>query len=301
MSALRPPVLLGSAILLLAGCADPSGPAGASAGTPSGTSSAATTAISENATLAAEVPAALKASGITVASDVSYPPMDFFAADNKTVVGAEADLDKALGTVLGVKVTVVNVPFDSILPGLQSGKYQLGVSSFTDTAEREKVVDFVTYFDAGTSLLVPAGNPKALEPGGDSLCGRAVAVAKGSTQALVDLPARAKSCTSPIRVSTFPDGTGVNLAVTSGRADAALADSPVAAYAAKRSGGKLEVAGDSYGNAPFGIAVPKNSELTALLKSALEDLKASGGYQQVLAKWGLESGALSKFEINAAS
>ncbi|MFD5407583.1 ABC transporter substrate-binding protein [Streptomyces griseorubiginosus] len=299
MSALRPLVLLGSATLLLAGCADPSQPADASSSPSSGTSAAAP--IAKNAALAAKVPAELKASGIKIASDVSYPPMDFFASDNKTVVGAEADLDKALGTVLGVKVTIVNVPFDSILPGLQSGKYQLGVSSFTDTAEREKVVDFVTYFDAGTSLLVPAGNPKALKPGGDSLCGRTVAVAKGSTQALEDVPARAKTCKTPIKVSTFPDGTGVNLAVTSGRADAALADSPVAAYAAKQSGGKLEVAGDSYGNAPFGIAVPKNSELTALLKSALEDLKASGGYEQVLAKWGLESGALDKFEINAAS
>ncbi|MGW2836049.1 ABC transporter substrate-binding protein [Streptomyces sp. NPDC001286] len=298
MSALRPLLLLGSATLLLAGCADPSQPAGASTSTSSGASAA---PIAKNAALAAKVPAALKASGIKVASDVSYPPMDFFASDSKTVVGAEADLDKALGTVLGVKVTIVNVPFDSILPGLQSGKYQLGVSSFTDTAEREKVVDFVTYFNAGTSLLVLAGNPNGLKPGGDSLCGRAVAVAKGSTQALVDLPARAKTCKTPIKVSTFPDGTGVNLAVTSGRADAALADSPVAAYAAKQSGGKLEIAGDSYGNAPFGIAVPKNSELTGLLKSALEDLKASGGYQQVLAKWGLQSGALDKFEINAAS
>ncbi|MBK3573052.1 ABC transporter substrate-binding protein [Streptomyces sp. MBT65] len=298
MSALRPLVLLGSATLLLAGCADPSTTTGSSSAS-AGASSVAS--IAENTALSAKVPAAVKASGITVASDVSYPPMDFFATDNKTVIGAEADLDKALGTVLGVKVTITNVPFDSIIPGLQAGKYQLGISSFTDTAEREKVVDFVTYFNAGTSLLVPAGNPKALKAEGDSLCGRTVAVAKGSTQALVDLPARAKTCKTPIKVSTYPDGTGVNLAVTSGRADAALADSPVAAYAAKQSGGKLDVAGDSYGDAPFGIAVPKNSELTGLLKSALADLKASGGYRQILAKWGLESGALDTFEINAAS
>ncbi|MGY1497437.1 ABC transporter substrate-binding protein [Streptomyces sp. QTS52] len=300
MSALRPFVLLGSATLLLAGCADPSEPTATSSG-PKSTASASAAAIAENATLAGKVPSTVKADGITVASDVSYPPMDFFAADNKTVIGAEADLGAALGTVLGVKVTVVNVPFDSIIPGLQAGKYQLGISSFTDTAEREKVVDFVTYFNAGTSLLVQAGNPEALKPEGDSLCGRTVAVAKGSTQALVDLPARAKTCKTPIKVSTFPDGTGVNLAVTSGRADAALADSPVAAYTAKQSGGKLDVVGDSYGNAPFGIAVPKKSELTDLLKSALEDLKTTGGYRQILAKWGLESGALDDFEINAAS
>ncbi|WP_203690984.1 ABC transporter substrate-binding protein [Streptomyces sp. SID12488] len=300
MSALRPFVLLGSATLLLAGCADPSEPTATSSG-PKSTASVSAAPIAENATLAGKVPSAVKADGITVASDVSYPPMDFFAADNKTVIGAEADLGAALGTVLGVKVTVVNVPFDSIIPGLQAGKYQLGISSFTDTAEREKVVDFVTYFNAGTSLLVRAGNPEALKPEGDSLCGRTVAVAKGSTQALVDLPARAKTCKTPIKVSTFPDGTGVNLALTSGRADAALADSPVAAYTAKQSGGKLDVVGDSYGNAPFGIAVPKKSELTDLLKSALEDLEATGGYRQILAKWGLESGALDDFEINAAS
>ncbi|MHB9863385.1 ABC transporter substrate-binding protein [Streptomyces sp. YIM S03343] len=300
MSALRPLVLLGSATLLLAGCADPSGPSAHSTGARSA-SPTATAAIAADPSLAAKVPAALKSSGITVASDVSYPPMDFFDTDNKTVIGAEADLGKALGTVLGVKVTFVNVPFDSIIPGLQAGKYQLGISSFTDTAEREKVVDFVTYFDAGTSLLVPAGNPDALKPVGDALCGRTVAVAKGSTQALVDLPTRQKSCRTPIKVSTFPDGTGVNLAVTSGRAAAALADSPVAAYAAKQSGGKLEVAGSSYDDAPFGIAVPKKSALTGLLKSALEQLRTTGGYQRVLAKWGLESGALDTFEINAAS
>ncbi|WP_371573478.1 ABC transporter substrate-binding protein [Streptomyces sp. NBC_01314] len=300
MSALRPLVLLGLATLFMAGCADPSSPSAGPTGVPSDASSA-TAAITADAALAAKVPAALKKSGITIASDVSYPPMDFFDTDNKTVIGAEADLGKALGTVLGVKVTFANVPFDSIIPGLQAGKYQLGLSSFTDTAEREKVVDFVTYFDAGTSLLVPAGNPETLKPTGDSLCGRTVAVAKGSTQALVDLPARQKSCKTPIKASTFPDGTAVNLAVTSGRAAAALADSPVAAYAAKQSGGKLEVAGSSYGNAPFGIAVPKNSELTGLLKSALEHLRTTGGYQSVLAKWGLESGALDTFEINAAS
>ncbi|WP_228447478.1 ABC transporter substrate-binding protein [Streptomyces paludis] len=301
MSALRPLVLLGSATLLLAGCADPSEPAGSSSGASASAPASSAAAVTENAALAAKVPAALKKSGITVASDVSYPPMDFFDADNKTPIGAEIDLDKALGKVLGVEVTIVNVPFDSIIPGLQAGKYQLGVSSFTDTAEREKVVDFVTYFNAGTSLLVPTGNPEGLKPEGDSLCGRTVAVAKGSTQALVDLPARAKSCGTPIKVSTFPDGTGVNLAVTSGRADAALADSPVAAYAAKRSGGKLAVVGASYDTAPFGIAVPKNSELTGLLKSVLEDLRTTGGYQRILAKWGLESGALDDFEINAAS
>ncbi len=291
MSILRPLALLGSATLLLAACSSTTSSTVSTSADPSG---------AQDSGLAAKVPAQYKG-GITVASDVSYPPMDFFATDNKTVIGAEAELGAALGQVLGVKVTFTNVPFDSIIPGLQSGKYQLGISSFTDTAEREKVVDFVTYYNAGTSLLVGAGNPKGLQPTGTSLCGKTVAVAKGSTQAVVDLPERAKTCPTPIKAATYPDGSAVNLAVASGRADGALMDSPVAAYAAQQSGGKLQVVGASYGNAPFGIAVPKGSALTPLLKSALEELKTDGTYGKILAKWGLQSGALSSFQINSAA
>ena len=72
----------------------------------------------------------------------------------------DADLAKALGAVLGLKVKVVNATFDAIIPGLAAGKYDLGMSSFTDTKAREKVVDFVTYFSAGTSFYVKAsGGP----------------------------------------------------------------------------------------------------------------------------------------------
>ena len=57
-------------------------------------------------------------------------------SDGHTVVGMDADLAKALGQVLGLKVNVVNATFDTIIPGLASGKYDLGMSSFTDTKER---------------------------------------------------------------------------------------------------------------------------------------------------------------------
>src|SRR6185437_15947044 len=97
-----------------------------------------------------------------------------------TVIGMDADLAKALGDVMGLKISVVNATFDSIIPGLASGKYDLGMSSFTDTKEREKTVDFVTYFIAGTSFFTKTGGP-TINTLAD-LCGKTVAVEKGTTQ-----------------------------------------------------------------------------------------------------------------------
>src|SRR6185295_20316471 len=98
---------------------------------------------------------------LVVATDATYAPNEFIDSDGKTVVGMDPDLAKAIGAVLHRKVKVVNATFDSIIPGLASGKYDLGMSSFTDTKEREKVVDFVTYFSAGTAFYVKAkGGPK---------------------------------------------------------------------------------------------------------------------------------------------
>ncbi len=131
---------------------------------------------------ASEVPAKIKAKGtLTVAADATYAPNEFIGSDGQTVVGMDADLAKALGTVMGLKVKVVNATFDTIIPGLAAGKYDLGMSSFTDTKARQKVVDFVTYFSAGTSFYVKATGGPTINSLAD-LCGHTVAVERGTTQ-----------------------------------------------------------------------------------------------------------------------
>src|SRR5205085_426758 len=128
------------------------------------------------------VPAKIKAKGtLTVAADASYAPNEFIASDGHTVIGMDPDLVTALGQVMGLKVKVVNVTFDAIIPGLAAGKYDMGASSFTDTKEREKTVDFVTYLSVGESFLTKAGSgvsPKTLA----DLCGHTVAVEKGTVE-----------------------------------------------------------------------------------------------------------------------
>ncbi len=182
----RPVLTVGAGVLAIAlvaaGCGSSSKPTSSTSPTSSPSASGSATAQATlNSAIAATVPSAIKSKGtLTVAADATYAPNEFIGPDGHTVVGMDADLAKALGTVLGLKVNVVNATFDSIIPGLASGKFDLGMSSFTDTKAREATVDFVTYFSAGTSFFINKGGPTISSLA--DLCGHKVAVEKGTTQ-----------------------------------------------------------------------------------------------------------------------
>src|SRR5262245_28961850 len=148
---LRSIVPLALTAVLVAGCGSGSSKSSATtATTPSSSASLASSAVS------AEVPSRFKSKTLKVAADATYAPNEFIGSNGHTVVGMDPDLAQALAHVMGMKVDVVNATFNTIIPGLSSGKYDLGMSSFTDTKARQKVVDFVTYFSAGTAFYVKA-------------------------------------------------------------------------------------------------------------------------------------------------
>jgi polar amino acid transport system substrate-binding protein len=253
--------------------------------------------------VAAEVPAVFKKKGtLVVAADATYAPNEFISSNGKTVVGMDPDLAKALAGIMGLNVKVVNATFDTIIPGLQSHKYDLGMSSFTDTKAREKVVDFVTYFSAGTSFYVAAKGGPAVGSLAD-LCGHTVAVERGTTQAS-DATAQKAACKKAgkpgVTVSVFPDQNAANLALSSGRAQIGMADSPVAAYLVKQSGGRFKLSGKPYGTAPYGIAIPKGTGLDKPILDALRFIMKSGTYKSILTKWGIEQGAMTNPKVNGA-
>jgi len=267
------------------------------------TTSTSTTSGGANPTIAAMVPAKYKSKGsLTVASDATYAPDEFIASNGKTVVGMDPDLGAALGKVMGLKVNFVNATFDTIIPGLSSGKYDLGMSSFTDTKAREKVVDFVTYFTAGMSIYTKASGGTTLT-NAMSMCGHSVAAETGTTEADF-ATAQSGTCTKAgkpaVTVHTYPDQNATNLAVASGRADVGMADSPVAAYIVKQSAGKFKLTGPTLQSAPYGIAVPKNSGLTKPILAALKELMSNGTYTTILQKWGIQQGAITNPTINGA-
>ncbi len=280
--------------MLAAGCG--------SSGTGSSTSSAAPSkAVSS---VAAQVPAAVRSQGtLTVAADATYAPNEFIGSDGHTVVGMDAGLADALGQVMGLRVDVVNATFDTIIPGIVSGKYDLGMSSFTDTKARQQTVDFVTYFSAGTSFYVKSSGGPNITSLGD-LCGHKVAVEKGTTQQ-ADVQAQATKCKAAgkpaVRLEIFNDQNAVNLALSSGRADVSMADSPVAAYQVKQSNGTFKLSGQPYGTAPYGIAMPKNNGMAKAVQAALKVLIANGTYTKILDKWGVQAGAITNPVINGAT
>ena len=292
-------------LAFVAGCGSSNSSSSSSSASSSGSSSSSSAASSatKDAKIAAMVPAAISKNGtLTVASDASYAPNEFIASDGHTVIGMDADLMKALGAVMGLKVKIVNATFDSIIPGLAAGKYDVGASSFTDNKEREKTVNFVTYFTAGESFYTKASGGAAISTIAD-LCGHTVAVEKGTTEG-DDATAQGKKCKAAgkagVTVLTFPDQNGANLAVSSGRAQLGFADSPVAEYVVKQSNGQFKLIGQSYANAPYGIAVPKNSGLEKALLAALQKLMSDGQYKAILTHWGVEAGAISNPKINGA-
>lgn len=261
----------------------------------------ATVAITEDATLAAAVPAALKAKGtLSVGTDASYPPNEFFASDGKTIQGMDVDMLNAIATTLGLKVKYTNADFGTIIGGVTSGKYDIAVSSFTINAKRMQQVTMVQYYSAGTSWAAPAG--KTIDPA--NACGLRVAV-QTSTVQVDDVAARSKKCVADgkkaITVISEVAQTKVAADVANDKADAMAADSPVTAYAIKTMNGQLVAVGTTYDTAPYGIVVAKNqADFAKSISDALAKLQQTGAYKQVLEKWGVQDGAVTSFPVNPA-
>ncbi|MHB8185865.1 MAG: ABC transporter substrate-binding protein [Dermatophilaceae bacterium] len=266
-----------------------------------GASSKPTVSQTKEASLADKLPAKIKAAGkIVVGTDATYAPNEFLAADGKTVEGMDVDLFNAVAQKFGVTVEWVPADFGSIILGVNSGKYDAGVSSFTINAERKKQSNMVSYFNAGTQWAVAKGNPKKVDP--DNACGLNVGVQKNTVQ-VDDLAARSKKCTAAGKKAINPiveqAQAKVTTDVVSGKADAMLADSPVGLYAVKQTGGQLEAAGKIYDSAPYGFVLPKSeTDFAQAIVDALKSLDASGDYKKALSTWGNDSGAISDFAVN---
>jgi polar amino acid transport system substrate-binding protein len=267
----------------------------------SSSSTSSSSSASVDPALAAKVPEKIKSAGtIIVGSDASYAPNEFLDDDGKTVVGMDVDLFNAVAAKFGLKAEFQNAGFDTIILGVSSGKYDVGVSSFTINDERKKQVNMVSYFNAGTQWAVKAGNPKKVDP--DNACGLNIGVQKGTVQ-IDDLTARSKKCTDAgkpaIRQIIDADQSKVTASVVSGKSDAMLADSPVGLYAVKQTGGQLEALGDIYDAAPYGFVVPKDqTDFAQAIADALKAMAADGSYKAALDKWGNDSGAISDFAVN---
>lgn len=267
---------------------------------PVGEADSSTVDVDENTDLADQVPAEIRDRGkIVIATNAPYPPLEFFAEDNKTLIGFDIDMGEAIGQLLGLEVEWKNVAFDAIIPGLDGGRYDIGIAGFGIESERLEAVNFVSYYLNGGGFLASRESDVRAVDFEDSLCGHRVAVQKGTSQ--VERLERADTyCTDAgkdgVEILQIPDQNQVALTLTSGRSDAVVADLAQVEYVAKQASDELCVSGLYFTpHSLAGIAIPKRWDgLDEVLQQAVQELIENGEYERIADEWGVVEGAVDE-------
>jgi polar amino acid transport system substrate-binding protein len=238
------------------------------------------------------LPAAVKAKGtISVAMDLTSPPTTFMASDNKTPIGFNPDMARLIAAKLGLKLQIENVKFDTIITGLQAGRYDFTASTMGATTDRLKVLDMINYFKAGTGVSVPYGNPQGLST--HTLCGHRVGVQSGSTAELQWLPQLSKQdCTSKgkpaINAVTLPSVNDALTQLVSKRIDAVMYDFTGLQWAATQQPKTFDVLQPLVATKTVAVALKKDSPLTPAVQAAIQSIIDSPKYAQALGRWGFD-------------
>ena len=241
---------------------------------------------------------------LTIAMDLHSPPTSFLAEDNQTPIGLNPDIARLVAKKLGLKLRFLDTKFDTIIPGLDGGRYDFTVSTMAKTDERLKVVDMIDYFKAGSSIGVNAGNPQNLT--NETLCGKNVAVTQGSTGQLLRLPAlNEKTCVSKgqpaINPVTLPNIQEALVQLHAKRIDAILYDTTALAWAAKQQPGSFQMLTPPLnvgGTGITAVALKKGSPLTPAIQAAIQSILGTPEYKESLKTWGLEFGAITDAKLN---
>jgi len=240
---------------------------------------------------------------LTVAMDLHYPPTTFLAEDNTTPIGLNPDIARLIAKKLGLKLKFEDTKFDTIVPGIDGGRYDFTATTMSKTEERLAVLDMIDYFKAGSSVAVAAGNPLKLTM--ETLCGKNIAVTAGSTGQLKRLPALSEqTCTSKgqpeIHAVTLPNVQEALTQLHSKRIDGILYDTTALGWAAKQQPESFDLLGRvNVGSSDVtAIGLKKGSPLTPALQKAIQSVLESPEYKKSLDTWGLESGAITDAKLN---
>ncbi|MEE1802087.1 ABC transporter substrate-binding protein [Streptomyces sp. NPDC101062] len=256
--------------------------------------------------IAALVPAEIRRKGTldVVNSAGSVPPLTFYATDDRTVIGVEPDIASLVADVLGLKLRYHPVDWANIFVGLDSGKYDLGLSNITVTEERKEKYDFATYRLDNIAFEAKKGSGWKVR-GPRDVAGRTIGVASGTNQekVLVDWDAsNGEKGLKPTDIKIYQNTSDYYLALGSGRLDAYFGPNPVAAYHAASTGqteivGTFSGAGDAI-QGKIAATTKKDNGLIKPVHEALNTVIRNGTYGKVLKRWGLANEAVPSSELN---
>ena len=296
----------------LAGCSTPTSSAGTAAETSSGKlgpgvvdTSEVTGAIASDPSLAALVPADIKARGtLVVGSPATFPALNFYAADGTTLVGHDWDLAVAVAKRLGLRPEHSDIDYAALIPGLKSGRIDTLNAGMSDTAKRQQEIDFVDYRMDGVVFLVPEGNPdKVSKP--DSLCGLSTAAVTGTIT--VDRARKwSDNCVAagkkPIGLTETEDTSQMQSQLRSGRINFLPGDLATLSYIATsvNDGKAFDLIDDEIIDMkPTGFGFSKErKELTTAVQRALQSLIDDGTYAKIMKAWNLQDLEVKSSVIN---
>ncbi|MFC4560393.1 ABC transporter substrate-binding protein [Nocardiopsis mangrovi] len=269
---------------------------------PAGDGAASAPQVEADPELAELVPQDIRDQGsVRIGTDPSYAPSEFLDTDGSTVIGFDVELFNAVAAKLDLETQWEPSSFGTIVEGVSTGSYDVGVSSFTINEERLEQVNMVGYYTVGTQWFTTAGNPEGVDP--ESACGLAIAVQADTVQ-VEDIEARSAQCEEDgepaIEINQFEGQDQATESIVSGRNVAGLADMPVAVYAVEQTGDQLETLGEQYEAAPYGAIVAKDdTELADAIAAGYQSIIDDGTYAEILAGWGLDQqGTLETAEVN---
>lgn len=242
---------------------------------------------------------------VRVSTTAYTPPLTFYAADNRQIVGINADIVGSLEYLFGIRFEMTDLGnFSAVVPTLRARRFDMSIGGFYDTVQAEQQVDLVNFIRDGMVIMVKRGNPEGIRSVED-LCGKTVAVTMATPTEEVVLR-QAKLCAEPINVMSMPKITDVLLSLRTGRASAIVGGYITGVYTTTRqigNGAGLEaIQNAKMGEGQLGIVFAKNNEqLRDAIQAGLQRLIDTGAYQAILEKWGVAPLAIQKATINNAA
>ena len=217
---------------------------------------------------------------LKVGTEPTFAPFEFQKEGSKEFDGFDMDLIRAIGKQLNMKVEILNMGFDALIPAINAGNIDLAIAGMSITPDRQKAVDMSDpYYVSG--LVVVVGKDNAAVKSVNDLNNKGIAVQIGTTGA--ERAAKVPGA----KVKNFNTNAEVFLELKNKGVEAVIIDKPVAEYFLATGGGKdyAKIVGDTMEAESYGISLKKNSPLTKEINKALLDLKKNGEYDKLYAKW----------------
>lgn len=227
-------------------------------------------------------------------------PPDDFRNEAGDIAGWEVDIMRAATQALGLQLELRPTTFDTLIPGLQAGRFDAATGQLGVTVAREKVVDMIGTL-LGNELFAARADSAVTVGSLDDLCGLTVATTRGSREMVFadeHQPKCAAAGQKPINALAFNDGNGAAEALMSGRAELYWVGSTAISYFVAQSKGRTKIVGHYTDTSYLGPALPKSSPMAVPLQAAIQHLMDNGTYQKIVNKWGLMSGSVKTAPLN---